>query len=86
MLDELDADLKKQAQRTVSVYRFDEYFGGVLIDNTAITVSNRNGANLAAVHRRIYKSVKPTNSRKLSPRRPCGARSPRSSRRTSTRR
>jgi len=67
MLNELDGDLKKQAQGTVAIYRFDEYFGGVLIDNTAITISNRNGANLAAVHGRFYDVVRTTNAKKLSP-------------------
>ena len=67
MLNELDADLQKQAQGTIAIYRFDEYFNGVLIDNTAITISNRSGGNLAAVHGRFFDVVRPTNSKKLSP-------------------
>jgi MYXO-CTERM domain-containing protein len=67
MLNELDADLQKQAQGTIAVYRFDEYFNGVLIDNTAITVTNRNGANLSAVRGRFYDVVKTSNARKLTP-------------------
>ena len=55
MLNELDADLQKQAQGTIAIYRFDEYFNGVVIDNTAITVTNRNGANLAAVRGRFVR-------------------------------
>ncbi len=67
MLDELEADLKKQAQGNVSIYRFDEYFNGVLIDNTAIAVSNQTGRNLSSLLGRFFNVVAPTNNRKLSP-------------------
>jgi MYXO-CTERM domain-containing protein len=67
MLDELDADTRKQAEGAVSVYRFDEYFDNVLIDNTAIAIVNRTGRELASIQGRFFDTVKPTNSRKLSP-------------------
>ncbi len=67
MLSEMDEDLKKQAQGSVTVYRFDQYYKGVLIDNTAITVTNRGGKALASVHGRFFDVVTPTNSRKLTP-------------------
>lgn len=66
MLDELSKDLKKQSNITVTVYRFDQYFDDVMIDNTAISITNRNENEIVSLQGKFYNSVKPTNNKSLS--------------------
>jgi Zn-dependent metalloprotease len=66
LLNELADELKKQAKLTVSVYRFDQYFGNTLIDNTAINVTKRNESAVVSMHGRFYNDVRPTNKQTLT--------------------
>ena len=62
MLNELADELKKQANVTVSVYSFDQYFGNTLIDNTAINVTNRMRVQLfLCMENSITKLKRPIN-------------------------
>ncbi len=65
MLDELGNDLKLQADGSVTIYRYDQYFKDVIIDNTAISVSNRSANGITSVHGKFYNTVKPSNNRSL---------------------
>src|SRR4030095_4633778 len=60
-LEELAAELRKQAKMTVSIYSFVQYLDSVLIDNTAINIANRNEMQNASIYGKFYNSVNPTN-------------------------
>ncbi|MDP2338204.1 MAG: PepSY domain-containing protein [Bacteroidota bacterium] len=66
MLNELGNELKQQSSVTVSIFRFDQYFDDVIIDNTAISITNRNQSEIVSLHGKFYNSVKPTNNKSLS--------------------
>jgi Zn-dependent metalloprotease len=66
MLNELADELKNQAKLTVSVYRFDQYFGNTPIDNTAINVTKRNESAIVSMHGKFYNEVKTTNKQTLA--------------------
>jgi hypothetical protein len=66
MLDELGNELKKQSNVTVNVYRFDQYFDDVIIDNTAISIINRNENEIVSLQGKFYNKVNPTNKTSLS--------------------
>ena len=65
MLNELGNELKKQSNVTVSVYRFDQYFEDVMIDNTAVSITNRNENEIVSLQGKFYNTVKPTNGKSL---------------------
>jgi len=66
MLNELGNELKQQSNVTVSIYRFDQYFDDVIIDNTAISITNRNQNEIVSLHGKFYNTVNPTNKKSLS--------------------
>ena len=66
MLNELGNELKRQSNVVVSIYRFDQYFDDVIIDNTAISITNRNENEIASVQGKFYNTVNPTNKSSLS--------------------
>ncbi len=66
MVDELGNDLKNQSNVTVNVYRFDQYFDNTIIDNTAVSVINRNENQIVSLQGKFYNMVKPSNGKSLS--------------------
>ena len=66
MVDELGNDLKNQSNVTVNVYRFDQYFDNIIIDNTAVSVINRNENQIVSLQGKFYNMVKPSNGKSLS--------------------
>lgn len=66
MLNELGNELKQQSNVTVTIYRFDQYFENVIIDNTAISITNRNQNEIVSLHGKFYNTVNPTNKKSLS--------------------
>jgi len=66
MLDELGSEVKKQSAVAVNIYRCDQYLDEVLIDNTAINITNRNENNVVSLHGKFYNLVNPTNKQTLS--------------------
>jgi len=66
MLNELGNELKQQSNVTVSIYRFDQYFDDVIIDNTAVSITNRNQTEIVSLHGKFYNTVNPTNKKSLS--------------------
>lgn len=64
-IGDFSKDLKAQADFKVTVYRFDEFSQGTLIDNTALTVVNRSGNDITSLQGRFYNTVNVTNTRAL---------------------
>jgi superfamily II DNA helicase RecQ len=60
-LEELAAELRKQAKMTVSIYSFAQYLDSILIDNTAINIANRNEMQNASIYGKFYNTVNLTN-------------------------
>ncbi|MDP3642919.1 MAG: hypothetical protein Q8S54_06970 [Bacteroidota bacterium] len=66
MLNELGNELKQQSNVTVTIFRFDQYFEDVIIDNTAISIANQNQNEFVSLLGKFYNTVKPTNRKALS--------------------
>jgi len=66
MLNELGNELKQQSNVTVSIFRFDQYFDDVIIDNTAISITNRSQTEIVSLQGKFYDSVKPGNKQSLA--------------------
>jgi hypothetical protein len=66
MVDELSSELKQQSNVTVNIYRFNQYFDEVLIDNTAISITSRNENEIVSLQGKFYNQVNPTNKKSIS--------------------
>lgn len=65
MVEEFAEDVRKQASRTVTVFRYNQFLDDVRIDNTGLIAHAITDGNVVSVHGRFYNDVKPTNTGKL---------------------
>jgi hypothetical protein len=61
MMNEIAQDTRSQTEGTVTVYRFDQYFNEVLIDNTGLSFVIRSENSVVSLQGRFFNDVKPAN-------------------------
>ncbi|MDP9048031.1 MAG: hypothetical protein M3N14_07825, partial [Bacteroidota bacterium] len=66
LVNETGEGLRKQSKTSVTVYRYDQYFNNVLIDNTAVTLTSRSQQQIVSVHGRFYTKVNIDNKQALT--------------------